>query len=356
MRVAIIGAEPSGLACALTLEKKGICPDIYERSNRVGLNVPMAYLMLELFQRPYRDQLHYLSKLGVSLRPLNKISRVIMRTPGRVAEVVGNLGYLVERGHGKNALEVQLAEKLHSIIKFDVEADYHTLSSDYDFVVMANGRSRAAVDYKVWETTMSAWVRGAVILGEFNPGEATIFFDTTYARHGYAFLAPFDRERAVVMLSVPDISRAQLDGFWEKFVQKEKLNIQIVQTFEMHHTSGVTSRQCIENILLTGNAGGFTDSLLGLELVMGITSGVMAGRAITEGLDYERMVKPMIRRVKRLVLFREALNRLDNSGLSMLVSAITLPGIKQVIYNTDLDIINLLYPAVKKLVKKPSHI
>jgi flavin-dependent dehydrogenase len=279
-----------------------------------------------------------------------------MRTPGRVAEVTGNLGYLVERGQGDNALEVQLAQNLHTNIKFDIEADYRTLSSDYDFVVMADGSSRTAVDYKIWETVMSAWVRGAVILGGFNPGEATIFFDTVYARHGYAFLVPFSRERAVIMLSVPDIGRAQLDGFWEKFVQKEKLDLKIVQTFEMQHTSGVASRQLMENILLTGNAGGFTDSLLGLGLVMGITSGVMAGRAIAEGLDYERMVKPMIRRVKRLTVFREALNRLDNSGLNMLVSAITLPGIKQAIYNTDLDIINLLYPAVSKLVKKPHYI
>lgn len=356
MRVAILGAGPSGLVCALTLEKKGVCPDIFERSDRVGLHVPLVYLMLELFQRPHEDQLRYLSKLGISLRPLHKISRVTMRSPHHSAEVRGDLGYLIERGQGEKALEVQLAEKLQTKIKFNVEANYRDLSDDYDYVVVADGSSRAAVDLKVWETTMDAWVRGVVILGEFNPEEATIFLDTTYARHGYAFLAPFSRERAVVMLSVPDIKRADMDSFWEKFVRKEKLDLQIVQTFEMNHTSGVSSRQRINNILLTGSAGGFTDSLLGLGLVMGITSGVLAGRAITEGLDYERMAGPMVRRIRRLTMFREALNRLDNSGLSMLVGAITLPGIKQAIYNSNLDIVDLLYPVLKKLAKKPRHI
>lgn len=356
MRVAIVGAGPSGLACALTLGKRGICADIFERSSRTGLHVPMVYLMLELFQRPYRDQLLYLSKLGINLRPLNKISRVIMHSPRRSAEVRGNLGFLVERGQGEKALEVQLAEKLHTKINFNVDANYRDLSGAYDFVVVADGSSRAATENKIWETTMDAWVKGAVILGEFNPEEAAIFFNTTYARHGYAFLAPFDRDRAVVMLSVPDIKRAELDGFWEKFLQKANLDLQIVQTFEMNHTSGVSSRQRIENILLAGNAGGFTDSLLGLGLVMGITSGVLAGKAISDGLDYERMVRPMVRRIKRLVVFREALNRLDDDGLGTLISAIALPGVKQAIYNTNLDIINLLYPAVRKLVKKPHYI
>jgi hypothetical protein len=64
----------------------------------------------------------------------------------------------------------------------------------------------------------------------------------------------------------------------------------------------------------------------------------------------------MVRRIKRLIVFREALNRLDNDGISTLISAITLPGVKQAIYNTNLDIINLLYPAVRKLVKKPHYI
>lgn len=62
MRVAIAGAGPGGLACALTLEKPGICPDIYERSSRVGLNVPLVYLMLDLFQAGFSD-----STLGLGL-------------------------------------------------------------------------------------------------------------------------------------------------------------------------------------------------------------------------------------------------------------------------------------------------
>jgi flavin-dependent dehydrogenase len=287
----------------------------------------MVYLMLELFQRPYRDQLLYLSKLGINLRPLNKISRVIMHSPRRSAAVRGNLGFLVERGQGEKALEVQLAEKLHTRINFNVDANYRDLAGDYEFVVVADGSSRAAAEKKYGKPPCDAWVKGAVILGEFNPEEAAIFFDTSYARHGYAFLAPFDRDRAVVMLSVPDIKRPELDGFWEKFLQKTNLDLQIVQTFEINHTSGVSSRQRIENILLAGNAGGFTDSLLGLGLVMGITSGVLAGRAISDGLDYERMVRPMVRRIKRLIVFREALNRLDNDGISTLISAITLPGV-----------------------------
>ena len=81
MRVAIVGAGPSGLACALELERRGIYPDIFERSSRVGHPIPRVEVLLQLFERPLRNQLRYLMENhNLEFKPLSPLRRVVMYT------------------------------------------------------------------------------------------------------------------------------------------------------------------------------------------------------------------------------------------------------------------------------------
>ena len=138
--------------------------------------------MLQLFERPKRDQLHYLSvHFGLQIQPLAKLRKVVMRTCRRTVSIGGNLGYLVERGQSQEAVEVQLSKKLRSKIKFDTQADYRTLSGEYDYVVVADGYPIVARDLNIWETAASSWVKAAIILGQFDPEAATIYYNTDYA-------------------------------------------------------------------------------------------------------------------------------------------------------------------------------
>jgi len=289
LRVAIIGAGPSGLACALALEQRGIEPDIFERSYRVGLPISAVGATMQLFERPHKGQLDLLErKFGLQIKPLARMRRLVMHTTKRAAMVGGKLGYFVERGQGSSAVEVQLSKQLKSRIKFNIEADYRELAREYEHVVVADGSSMAARDFKIWETTVSAWVKGAIILGRFEPETMIMHFDTGYAKHGYGHLAPFSREKAMLVLVVPDINRRDLSTYWDRFMDKEKMHPEVVETFEWHHTSGLTSRQRMDNVYLVGNAGGFTDGFFGLGLFTGMSGAALAGRAIAEGLDYEK--------------------------------------------------------------------
>lgn len=353
MRVAIIGAGPCGLACALELERHGITPDIFERGDRVGSAIPYVALMLQVFERPTRDQVEYLNKkLELPFKPLARLKRLVMRTRHHTAGVRGDLGYLLERGQGSQSLEVQLSKKLSGRIKFDIQADYRSLAGEYDYVVVADGSPLAARDLGIWETTVSAWAKGAVILGQFDPKSATIFFDTGYARHGYAYLTPFSCERANLMLIVPDSNRTELSEYWDLFLERESIEPETVETFDLHHVTGLSLHQQVNNILLVGSSGGFTDSFIGLGLFTGMASGVLAARAIAKGLDYERMAHPLINQVRRMLDFREAFNTLDNNGIDLLVRTITLPGIKQIIYNSHMDFISFIHPLLKARLNK----
>ncbi|OPX90461.1 MAG: hypothetical protein A4E53_01013 [Pelotomaculum sp. PtaB.Bin104] len=100
---------------------------------------------------------------------------------------------------------------------------------------------------------------------------------------------------------------------------------------------------------------GFTDNFIGLGLLEEIISGSLAGKAIAEGLNYEQLVEPLVRLVRRRFAFREALNTLDDTGSNRLLRVIALPELKQAIYNTNIDIISLLYPHVKNYYEKKSN-
>ncbi|WP_180261146.1 NAD(P)-binding protein, partial [Desulforamulus profundi] len=62
MRVAIIGAGVSGLACAHELERFNIYPDIFEERSRPGELFPHVAGILQLMNRPVHDQLQWLKK------------------------------------------------------------------------------------------------------------------------------------------------------------------------------------------------------------------------------------------------------------------------------------------------------
>ena len=83
-----------------------------------------------------------------------------------------------------------------------------------------------------------------------------------------------------------------------------------------------------------------------------LASGALAGRAIAEGLNYERMTMSLSNRARRMMVFRKAFNTLDNVDIDRLVGTITLPGIKQVIYNTNLNIVGMLCPLLEKRFKR----
>jgi len=351
--VAIVGAGPGGLACALELERRGIYPDIFERSSQVGHPIPRVEVLLQLFEHPLRNQLRYLvENHALEFQPLSPLRRVVMYTSSRTAKVRGNLGFLVERGQSKEAIEVQLSRKLRSRIKFDLEADYRALAGEYDFVVVAEGNHLAARDLHVLETSYNAWIKGAIVLGRFAPDSSSIYFNTDYAGHGFACLSPFNRNRAALLLIVPEVERSRVNELWNRFMEMENIKYEISHIFELYQSTGLTTRRQVDNILLTGTSGGLTDSFLGLGLFAALVSGALAGRAIAEGLNYERMTMSLSNQARCMTVFRRAFNTLDNGDIDRLVSAITLPGIKQVIYNTNLNIIGMLCPLLEKRFKK----
>lgn len=343
MRVAIIGAGPSGLACALELERLGISPAIFERSYRVGYGAHKVDAMLHLLYRPVRDQVRYLSReCNLTLTPQSAIRKITMNSYGNKSQIKGRcLGYLFTRGQAANSMENQLASRLKTPIFFDTFADFRELARAYDVVVVAQGDSSAARMLNCWQEFTNVLVKGAIVLGQHDPRHFSVYFDNRYARHAFGYVAPFSHNRASVHLCVPGIKPKDMDSHWNLFMQekKELSTLPVVNTYEMEWQCGQVTRRRHGNLFLIGNSGGFAENFMGTGLFSGLISGILAARCIVYKWDYEALSRPLIDHIKRISLMRDALDRLDNSGLNVLVKILGLPLVRHLIYNTNLNIV-----------------
>ncbi|AEG59285.1 NAD(P)/FAD-dependent oxidoreductase [Desulforamulus ruminis] len=341
MRVAIIGAGISGLACAHELERFRIFPDIYEERSRTGELFPHVGGLLQLMNRPVRDQLKWLEKdYHIKIKPLNTWKKLTMHAP-HVSKTVhsGKLGYFVERGQGDQSLEVQLNKMIKSPIYYNCQADYSELAREYDYVVVASGNREIAATLGIWKDIFITMVRGAIVLGDFNPEELKMWVNTDYALGAYAYLTAFNRTRASLVLIHANTSAKEMEKIWHTFLKKENLDYQITEGFLLSHVAGTVFPHQVRNILLVGSAGGFMESFLGFGAISSLRSGVLAARAIAKNLSFDKLSKRLDEEMRRSVRLREIINTMKNEDYDRLVTVATLPVIKQIAYNSNFPLL-----------------
>ncbi|MFZ5966892.1 MAG: NAD(P)/FAD-dependent oxidoreductase [Bacillota bacterium] len=349
MKVAIIGAGLAGLACAHELERHGVKPVIYEKNSVIGELHPHVTATLEIIHRPIKDAIRYFNKdLYLDIKPLTTVNSLVHHAPRKKTVIHGNFGYFFQRGKESNDVKNQMFSQLKKTkIVFNTLADYKDLTKSFDYVVIATGNSNFAEELGCWQDWVSTYVRGGVVLGDFDPNALLMWIDKDYCKNGYAYLTPFDKDRASLILIATDVTESQIDYFWQQFLYAENLNYKILEEFKLKHKTGYVYPRQLKNIYFAGGALGGIDPFLGFGQLNGITSGVMAGRAIAKGYNYDQLIEHITKANNHLHEFRKAYDRMSNNGYDALVTAIGLPGIKHITYYTPLNIVSLSGPLLK---------
>jgi len=339
LKVAIIGAGVAGLACAHELERFGVYPTIYERKGFIGDIENHVTATMHIITRPIKDWLEYVkSKFNIDIVPLNTLNTVTHHSPNKTTVVKGNLGYFLKRSRDEDSLLGQLQSQLrHSEIILNEHADYTELSKTYDYVVIANGNSDYTNELGCWQERVSGWVRGAVVLGSFDPTELVMWINKDYSNKGYAYLTPFNGKKASLSLFVPYTSKQDIGQYWEEFRRSENLKYTIIEEFEVLHHSGFVYPHKLDNIYFAGISGGAVTPFLGFGQVESVLQGVFAAQSIVQGKDYEKLLKNSIDKTIDLWEIRKSFNHATNKDYDVLLTLIGIPGVKQLIYNTTLD-------------------
>jgi flavin-dependent dehydrogenase len=351
MKVAVIGAGIAGLACAHELEMYGIEPVIFEQKNKSGDLFDHCGATLELFTRPH-DPLEYMkNNFSITIKPLQTLKTIIMNSPSRTATIKGNLGYLILRGQHEPSAETQLHCSVKSKVNFNNRANYAELAREYEHVVVANGTHDVSRTLGTWSAVYQTHLIGANVLGQFDIEAMIMWINTRFAKNAYAYLTPIEKNRAFLGLVVPDSTPDQAREHWKLFWEIEKLPWDIVFESMVEHVSGFVYPHQIDNILLAGTAGGFLEPFLGFGLLSSAQSGVLAGRAIATGKKYEELLQQLKEDMKHSLAFRKMFSNLGNADMDRLIAILGTTGIKQFIYNTNIDLVRITTAVAGKIQK-----
>ncbi|MGE5677251.1 MAG: NAD(P)/FAD-dependent oxidoreductase [Pseudomonadota bacterium] len=334
MKVAIVGAGLSGLSCAIELERHGITPAIYEKRAHVGEALLYSTIWPRIVTRLTTDPLKYLKKeYSLELMPNAHIKRIIMLSPENKAVERGSLGYIFRRSFQNHSLESQLLHYVKTSIIFDRYIEIEDIKNRFDYVVVADANSISAQKLGVWTDTFTAHVRIATILGKFNLSEVIMWMNTKYVKNGFCYLVPNSEKEASLVMIVNGITSYELDYYWKEFLFTENIEYYISATTDAEHNCGFVQPLQVGNVLFTGNAAGLTDDLIGCGGLNAIESGMLAGRAIAVGKDYNALAKPIFEDIVKLHELRKTYNRLDNNKLDIIVGELDTPILKNALYN-----------------------
>ncbi|OAT85603.1 NAD(P)/FAD-dependent oxidoreductase [Desulfotomaculum copahuensis] len=350
--VAIIGAGISGLSCAHELERLGCRPVLFDISRSVGHPFAHCGAVLEILYRSVstRDLLELTREdYNISLIPLNPVKNIIMVTANQQVAVDGKLGYIFARGQVENSAEKQIARQLATTcFQFDRRVRWQDLIDSYDYVVVADAGETAAKELASWHDMLRVSIMGGVVLGSFDACTLYMWLNESYAGKGWAYLAPYNNRRASLVLSVPNVRPEEMRLYWEKFFQTEGFDFTVAETFQTTLAVGAVQPCRVGRVFLTGVAGGFIDPLLGMGVLPGVASGVLAARSIVRGLDYEKETAFLVKLIKKADHLRRTLDKLNNAGMDRLVGLLGCPPVKSLIYHTKLDVVDLAELVLKR--------
>lgn len=339
MKVAIIGAGIAGLCCAHELERHGIAPVIYERYSFIGEPYPHVTAILNIVHRSVKDAVRYFKSLNIDLKPLSVVNNAVHKSPNRMTTIKGNLGYTFLYTKDEYSIKRQLVASLKNTkILFNEMGDYKKLSKIYDYVVISTGTSAFAEELGIWQPWLQAYVKGAVIQGNFDLGTVFIWINKKCLKNGYAYMTSFSPKKAAIIIVVPDINEKEVDHYWELFLHAEDLKYEIVEEFKLNHHSGYVYPKIVDNVIFVGNAAGGIDPFLGFGALNAVTTGVAAARTIAQAKDYEKQIKHVMDHNIQMRQFRKMFDMLDDKSYDKLIRAIGLPGVKHLLYHSPLNV------------------
>ncbi|MDP4145140.1 MAG: NAD(P)/FAD-dependent oxidoreductase [Bacillota bacterium] len=328
MKVAIMGAGMSGLACAITLEQHGLTPAIFEKRNCVGDRFVNAEATFSILNRPVNNDLLYLQQnFNIHLRSTDAVKKLVIHSKNEIGSIDGNIGFVNIRGRHKESYENQLSKQVKSPIQFNSAAEYAQLCKEFDYVILAPGDGIYACELGNYRSDLTCTIRGATVEGDFLTDISHVWFNYQIIPRGYAWLIPFSEKEANLVIAYPDYPdniRLDIDVMWNEFYhlacKQLDQNFTITDKFEINrYMMGICDKPRIDNTYFVGNCFGSISPGLGFGQFAAMLTGIYAAMDICGLGKYEELVKPLFDNYNNSLVLRRFLEGLDDTKLDFLI-------------------------------------
>lgn len=364
MNVAIMGAGLSGLACAITLEKNGITPTIFEDRSQVGDRFVNGEVMLSIFERPVHDCIETLSEeYGIYLRPTSNIQRMELFSKNEKAIIDGPLGFTNIRGRHQDSFESQLEQQTKTTIHYHSEYTYEELLSKHSHVVMATGDGDYAKKTRNFREDLTVTIKGAIIEGNFDQYMVKAWLDYDIAPYGYCYFIPFSNHEANISLAIPDLPEnadVNLDRLWELFYEKVRAefeeDIRITDQFQItRYPMGICQSARIGNTFYVGNCFGTMMPFMGFGQFASILSGIYAAYDLCGLGKYEELMKPLRQSYEDSLVLRRSMEQLSNKNLDLIVRSLQSNLTEKVFQTTKVNPLKVASHLLRPYIKMKKH-
>ncbi len=330
MKIAIMGAGLSGLACAVTLERLGVEPVIFENRSRPGDRFVNGEILLSALNRPVNDCIAYFSEeYNIYLKPVGNIRKAVIYSENEKAVVEGHLGFSNIRGRNPDSFDNQLAGQVKSEIIFNSTRTYEQLLQEYTHVVLATGDASYASRIQNFQEDLTVTLRGATMEGDFDRFTVYAWMDYYLSPKGYGWLIPISEKEASVVIGYPDYPENQKtpsEIYWERFYERVcrdlGQHLKIMDTFQVtRYLFGIVERPRLGNTFFVGNCFGSIMPFLGFGQFPAILTGVYAAYDLCGEGNYEELTRQLRKSYYNGLALRRGLEKLDNPQLDLMVKS-----------------------------------